>query len=367
MPNIAHNAIIRSLYANKFQYQEDGILDKTHIRFFTMDSLETLIKECGLNVCSRLATYYNDEMTGILDAGDEADNELQMALQHRPYANVYQFIYTLCKEPRDEINCVNEIKKWYSENRIKLYIDLGLGFLEENAFEAEISIGKKIVLEFPIDKIEHIKNIRIDPIDTSCICQLDEIIIEDNEGNVEKIDNMGSNALCNFNNVYIFESNDPQFIIYNINKFIKSIRISVELLSINTMQMHLFSILSKGLGNLISERDEAKNQISQLKDKIKYATIESEERAIRIAELSNRIDAMKTEMQQKEDESEERATRIAELCSMVDNMQIESKQRAEKVSELSCKIDCMQADIVQKEQQIFLKNLELIKYQDFKL
>jgi len=48
VPNIAHGSIRLSLLQGRFDYQPLGLLDTTHLRFFTRDSLEALMREAGL-------------------------------------------------------------------------------------------------------------------------------------------------------------------------------------------------------------------------------------------------------------------------------------------------------------------------------
>ena len=40
VPNIAHNSIIMNLLIDDFTYSKEGLLDNTHIRFFTKNTLE---------------------------------------------------------------------------------------------------------------------------------------------------------------------------------------------------------------------------------------------------------------------------------------------------------------------------------------
>ena len=47
IPNIAHGAIRLSLLQGKFEYTELGILDNTHLRFFTRKTVEDLIENSG--------------------------------------------------------------------------------------------------------------------------------------------------------------------------------------------------------------------------------------------------------------------------------------------------------------------------------
>jgi 2-polyprenyl-3-methyl-5-hydroxy-6-metoxy-1,4-benzoquinol methylase len=50
VPNVAHLWMRLSLAAGRFEYGERGILDRTHLRFFTRRSLVTLLAQAGLRV-----------------------------------------------------------------------------------------------------------------------------------------------------------------------------------------------------------------------------------------------------------------------------------------------------------------------------
>lgn len=48
IPNIGHNAILMSLRNGKFRYTETGLLDNTHIHFFTRESIYEIFHKNGL-------------------------------------------------------------------------------------------------------------------------------------------------------------------------------------------------------------------------------------------------------------------------------------------------------------------------------
>ena len=50
IPNIAFGAIRFSLLNGNFDYIDSGIIERTHLRFFTLKTLETLISNSGLNI-----------------------------------------------------------------------------------------------------------------------------------------------------------------------------------------------------------------------------------------------------------------------------------------------------------------------------
>ena len=47
LPNIAYSGVIADLLAGQFNYTEEGILDQTHVQFFTRDSLYRLLCNGG--------------------------------------------------------------------------------------------------------------------------------------------------------------------------------------------------------------------------------------------------------------------------------------------------------------------------------
>ncbi|WP_159789795.1 methyltransferase [Sodalinema gerasimenkoae] len=48
IPNIQHWTILRDLIQGKWDYQDEGLLDRTHLRFFTLDSMQKLLTGAGL-------------------------------------------------------------------------------------------------------------------------------------------------------------------------------------------------------------------------------------------------------------------------------------------------------------------------------
>jgi SAM-dependent methyltransferase len=50
IPNVAHGDLRLSLLRGSFRYSETGLLDRTHLRFFTLDSIRELLYEAGLVV-----------------------------------------------------------------------------------------------------------------------------------------------------------------------------------------------------------------------------------------------------------------------------------------------------------------------------
>ena len=50
VPNIAHWSIVAPLIHGKFVYKDSGVMDRTHIRFFTEESLMEMFNNAGYQV-----------------------------------------------------------------------------------------------------------------------------------------------------------------------------------------------------------------------------------------------------------------------------------------------------------------------------
>lgn len=57
IPNIAHWSIRSNLLYGKFQYQKKGIMDKTHLRFFTNESFQKILNQSNFDILSQDFIY----------------------------------------------------------------------------------------------------------------------------------------------------------------------------------------------------------------------------------------------------------------------------------------------------------------------
>ena len=72
VPNVANITVRLSLLFGRFEYSERGILDKTHVRFFTRRSAREMIKKAGYEIVAEKATVMPIELA----LGLPADNWL---------------------------------------------------------------------------------------------------------------------------------------------------------------------------------------------------------------------------------------------------------------------------------------------------
>lgn len=62
VPNVAHWSVRAALLAGEFPYAERGILDRTHVRFFTRRTLRSLLRGAGLVVEAESASIVPVEL-----------------------------------------------------------------------------------------------------------------------------------------------------------------------------------------------------------------------------------------------------------------------------------------------------------------
>jgi len=96
IPNVAHASVRVMLLDGKFVYTEKGLLDHTHLRFFTKSGIETLFEEAGyrIRVWRRTSTdTLQDPFAEELSLGEsQLPPHLVEALRQDPEALTYQFV-----------------------------------------------------------------------------------------------------------------------------------------------------------------------------------------------------------------------------------------------------------------------------------
>lgn len=99
-PNVAFGSVRLSLLAGKFNYVDSGLLEKTHIRFFTRETLEETIKESGFGVEKVMYLQRRFDLTEIpISLKRNILNSLRLTKDE--LASTYQFYLILSKESKE--------------------------------------------------------------------------------------------------------------------------------------------------------------------------------------------------------------------------------------------------------------------------
>ena len=99
VPNVAYAGLVAALLEGRFEYRDEGLLDRSHLRFFTRDSLAALLARCGLHAHDWAPVFrplLESEFRLRLETLPVA---LREALLASPHALCYQWLVRAGLEP----------------------------------------------------------------------------------------------------------------------------------------------------------------------------------------------------------------------------------------------------------------------------
>ena len=137
VPNIAHADVKIALINGQFPYSDDGLLDRTHITFFTKESLLKVVKDAGLvevEIFRVTLPVFHTEI-GV-EKGDIDDQVLTALLEERE-SETYQFVVKAVRDNGDRSletlasDLVELTDKLYDQTRRNQMLEAKLDGLEE--------------------------------------------------------------------------------------------------------------------------------------------------------------------------------------------------------------------------------------------
>lgn len=94
IPNVAHGSVRLALLQGRFDYTELGLLDDSHLRFFTRSSIERLFTEADLEIGVLERTTRGIFDTEVVVDRESVPDEVLELLRRDPEARTYQFVLT---------------------------------------------------------------------------------------------------------------------------------------------------------------------------------------------------------------------------------------------------------------------------------
>ncbi len=209
VPNLAHNAVILNLINNDFEYRELGLLDNTHIHFFTYNSLVNMIRNSGYIHEVETATYCGAEATELGADYRNIPLDLRKFIRNRKFGNVYQYIFKIAKAKKNsgQIFCIDKNFDMISSYLFKCYYLLdGMSTYSEDYCKMFYFIPGVNHFIVEIKGKRDITGIRIDPMECNCI--ISNFHIYNLLNNKKEIIVKESNAIQSEIG-YIFDTEDP--------------------------------------------------------------------------------------------------------------------------------------------------------------
>jgi len=92
IPNVAHGSVRLALLQGRFDYRSLGLLDNTHLRFFTRESVGRLFEDAGFLITDFRRTIQGIFMTEIEVDANRVPDDVVRLLQEDPETLTYQFV-----------------------------------------------------------------------------------------------------------------------------------------------------------------------------------------------------------------------------------------------------------------------------------
>jgi len=104
VPNVAHGDVRLALLRGRFEYRNLGLLDETHVRFFTRESLGTFLADGGfvpVDIRRTTAPLFSTEI-GV--RREDFDPQLVEQIEADPEATTYQFVVRAVRDDATRVD-----------------------------------------------------------------------------------------------------------------------------------------------------------------------------------------------------------------------------------------------------------------------
>lgn len=264
VPNITHNSVVMELFQEKFTYRDAGLLDSTHIRFFSYNSFKELVKESSLAVVFEEGIVVSPEFSEFEHRYEELAPVVGDFLEQREFGEVYQFVFGLQHNAtQKELSPLSVVHT--SERYAQLFVDCGEGYGEYFENIVVKNRGVEVCLEFDMRRYNNVVGLRFDPLNRCAVVALHAIVVHYESGKSVALERSASNALFSHDGWDYFTTYDP---IYHFNLNEKEMAGAKMLQVVMSYQEeHCVDILAKIIDvkeKIINVKEEIINKLNSL-------------------------------------------------------------------------------------------------------
>jgi len=168
IPNVGYSGLIAELLAGEFRYREEGLLDRTHIRFFTRRSLLRMMADGGWQVDSIQPVILDLHHSEFRPAFDLLSPAVRRSLLSLPDALTYQFVvraHPAGAEARPDASADRTDVEQIPSYPMRLCLEQTGGFAAELAVVAAARIGEQRQrVRFPLpEDVGSLTGLRLEP------------------------------------------------------------------------------------------------------------------------------------------------------------------------------------------------------------
>ncbi|MFL0556302.1 MULTISPECIES: glycosyltransferase [Paenibacillus] len=341
IPNISHNAIIMSLLQGEFKYNQLGLLDNTHVKFFTKESIIEMLGEAGLEIVKMNATKARPEETEFHKRYDEFPESIQDLLLSNPEGHAYQYISVAKKMSSSHKDSIASFPISTIE---PIYDQLQVFWSEDGDFSEEKSVkyhmhydNKYHVYKIAIPSVS-MKKLRIDPGSWSAFIDIKSIKLVKIDGSNIRIiqESSADNGFAHLfvanhltvidkeNELKVFASSrDPQ-IIWDFPELSVEgafeLWIELSALKGSLLVARMESVIldyNTRIGNLDQQYNSLNNVYRTLEEKYEQLSreleVEIEEKGVLLEEHQNQLDKLHQELETEQKMNVQLRTLVEEI------------------------------------------------------
>ena len=272
LPCICHNSVIIDMLHNKFDYQQTGLLDNTHLKFWTENSADNLFTKNGYYILAKNATYTQVGFNEFHNSYESVSREMAAFLKNRPMGEVYQLLYDVSNVKTGETkDTIRRIADYYYAQWFFL---MGTEYEDRYSYREvrDFSQPQSFEIEIP----EGCKEVRFDPLNEVC-----GVVIEKaygmRKGEIINVDMVPSNDFLPLEKGYLFLDQDAQLHIDLSGVTIDTLVIRLKYFGIGSDELTYIGRYAKKLlkskEDIIEQKEdyivEQRNRLEELKERMK--------------------------------------------------------------------------------------------------
>ncbi len=106
VPHASHACVLACLLREDFEYRDWGLLDRTHVRFFGLRSLQAMFHGADMKLVGAEFVVRPPEATEFADQWHALSDEARTFLDKQPFGHVYQVVVTAAahEDPRPALD-----------------------------------------------------------------------------------------------------------------------------------------------------------------------------------------------------------------------------------------------------------------------
>ena len=214
VPNLAHNAVLIGLLNDRFGYTNVGLLDNTHVHFFTRQSFREMAVQQGYAVAYEEAAYVDAPDTELGEDYARVNRSIARGLKCRENGIAYQYIFELKRkedmEGKGEIVNLTPWSRYIIECFPQEIGQQDFTPLRHCQLSVMPRIGGLLQAEFDLRDFGALSRLRLDPLNANCALQLKYLELVYAHGSVA-VNEFIMNGIRS-DQWLIFADEDPQII-----------------------------------------------------------------------------------------------------------------------------------------------------------